>query len=418
LQSEGFEVSKILTQRALEAAKPKQARYDLPDGIVPGLQFAIHPSGKKTCRLLARANGKQKSFPIGDLSLMTLADARAKAKGVLAAIANGQDPSETKRAAVRAASETVEAVTRIFIERYAKARNKTWQEAERLIERNILTVWGRRPIASIKRGDVIELLDSIVDRDAKIAANRVYANGKKMFGWAVERGMIEASPFDHVKAPSQEKSRDRTPNDSELALILRAAGTLGFPFGPFFQTLALTGQRRDEVARMRWSELNADLTVWTLPRERAKNDKEHEVPLSPWVQSILAALPRVTDLVFTTNGRTAVSGYSKAKIMLDAAITELNGGVAIPAWRIHDLRRGMASGMARMSVQLPTVEKILNHISGSFGGVRGVYQRHDFADEKRSALDMWARHLATIADAPPAATNIIEIAKARGQSAP
>jgi hypothetical protein len=142
-------VTKVLTQRGLEAAKRKQGRYDLPDGIVPGLQFAVHPSGKKTSRLLACVHGKQKSFPIGDLSLMTLADARAKAKGVLAAIANGEDPSETKRVAVRAASETVESVARIFIERYAKPRNRTWAETERLIARNILPEWGRRPIASI-----------------------------------------------------------------------------------------------------------------------------------------------------------------------------------------------------------------------------------------------------------------------------
>jgi integrase len=406
-------MSKTLTQRGLEAAKPKQGRYDLPDGIVPGLQFAIHPSGKKTSRLLTRVHGKLKSFPIGDLSLMTLADARAKAKDVLAGIANGEDPGETKRVAVRAASETVEVVAQIFIERYAKPRNRTWQETERLIARNILPAWGRRPIASIKRHDAIALLDGLVDRDAPIAANRVYANGKKMFAWAIERGLIESSPFDHVKPPAQETSRDRTPDHAELALILCAADTLGPVFGSFIKLLAYTGQRRDEVAQMRWSELNSDLTLWTLPRERSKNDKAHEVPLAPEVRALLAALPRISDFVLTTSGRAPISGYSKCKIALDAAITKLNDGEPIPPWRIHDLRRAMASGMAKRGIQMPVVEKILNHTSGSFGGVAGVYQRHDFAGEKKLALESWANHLATIVGGAPAATNIIEIAGSR-----
>ena len=406
-------MTKVLTQRGLEAAKPKPGRYDLPDGIVPGLQFAIHPSGKKTGRLLARIHGKQKSFPIGDLSLMTLADARAKAKGVLAAIANGEDPGETKRAAAKAADQTVSTVAAMFIERYAKPRNRTWPETERLIARNILPTWGRRPIASIKRHDAITLLDGLVDRDAPIAANRVYANGKKMFAWAVERGFIETSPFDHVKPPAQETSRDRTPDDVELALILRASDALGPTFGAFIKLLAYTGQRRDEVAQMRWSELNPDLTLWVLPRERAKNDVAHEVPIAPEVRGILTALPRISDYVLTTSGRAPISGYSKCKIALDAAVTELNGGEPIPPWRIHDLRRAMASGMAKRGIQMPVVEKILNHTSGSFGGVAGVYQRHDFASEKRLALESWAKHLATIVDGAPAATNVIEIARAR-----
>ena len=131
------------------------------------------------------------------------------------------------------------------------------------------------------------------------------------------------------------------------------------------------------------------------------------------MRAVLADLPRISDYVLTTSGAAPISGYSKCKIALDAAITELNDGVPIPPWRIHNLRRAMASGMARMGVQLPVVEKVLNHTSGSFGGVQGVYQRHEFRAEKRQALELWARHLATIVDGAPAATNIIEIVKAR-----
>jgi integrase len=131
------------------------------------------------------------------------------------------------------------------------------------------------------------------------------------------------------------------------------------------------------------------------------------------VKAVLAALPRIGDFVLTTSGKAPISGYSKAKIALDTAVTELNDGVPIPPWRIHDLRRSMASGMARMGVQLPVVEKIINHTSGSFGGVQGVYQRHEFRAEKRAALELWAKHLAAIVDGAPAATNVVEL-RARG----
>jgi integrase len=315
--------------------------------------------------------------------------------------------------AARIASETVEAVAAEFIERYAKVKQRTWPETERLIARNILPKWGRRLIGSIDGRDVNALLDSIIDKGTPIAANRTLAAGRKMFKWARSRQIIAASPFDGVGMPGEEKSRDRTPSNAELALILRAADTLPPVFAAFVKLLAYTGQRSDEVAQMKWSEIDADLTLWTLPRDRSKNDKAHSVPIAPEVRAILAALPRVSDYVLTTNGRTPISGYSKCKIALDAAITALNGGVPIEPWRIHDLRRAMASGMAKMGVQLPIVEKILNHVSGSFGGVQGVYQRHEFNAEKRQTLDMWARHLAEIANGAPAATNVVELARAR-----
>jgi integrase len=393
-------VARILTQRAVEAAKPKDKRYTLADGIAPGLNLVVQPTGAKVYRLWTRIHGKQVPITIGDASLTTLAEARGKAKGLLAAIVNGEDPREAKRAAVRTASETVEAVARSFIERHAKVHNRlsSWQETERLIARNILPAWGRRPITSIARRDVIELLDVVVDRGAPVAANRVLTAGRKMFNWAIDRGLLETSPFERVKAPTPETSRDRTPLDSELALILRAADLLCFPFGPFVKLLVFLGQRRAEVAGMRWSELDEGLTLWTLPRERAKNNIEHQVPIAPEVREILVGLPRFegSDFVLTFTGTVSITGYSQCKIALDAAIAELNGGEPIPPWRIHDLRRAMASGMAKAGVQMPVVEKILNHVSGSFAGVAGVYQRHDFADEKRKALEIWARHLRSL----------------------
>jgi integrase len=361
------------------------------------MQFIVHAGGKKSFRLLARIHGTQANLEVGDASLMTLGEARAKAKAKLAAIANGEDPREAKRKATRAASETVEVVAKDFVERHAKAHNKTrtWQETERLIARNILPAWGRRPIAAIDPRDVTELLDAIVDRDAPYAANRVFAAGRKMFHWARERHLIETSPFERVRAPTKEISRDRVHTLSELALIRQAADRLGYPFGTFTMLALLLGQRREEIAGMRWSELDPDLTMWMIPRERTKNGIQHQVPLSPWARSLLSGVPRLNDspYVLTSSGTASISGFSKAKAALDAAITHLNGGTPLAPWRLHDLRRSMASHMARLGVQLPVVEKLLNHVSGSFSGVQGVYQRHSFSDEKRQALELWAQHL-------------------------
>ena len=221
-------------------------------------------------------------------------------------------------------------------------------------------------------------------------------------------GLIAATPFADVKAPNKEVSRDRTPDDAELTLILRGADRLTPIFGAFVKLLAYLGQRRDEVAQMRWDELDADLTLWTLPRSRSKNDTIHTVPIAPEVREILSALPRVAacDYLLTTNGRSPISGYSKLKIALDRAITELNGGAPLVDWRIHDLRRGMVSGMARNGVQLAIIEKVVNHTSGVFGGVVGTYQRHEFRAEKCAALEAWARHLRSLVD-PAASAKVL-----------
>jgi integrase len=297
-----------------------------------------------------------------------------------------------------------------FIQRYAKPKNRGWKETARLIglipdsaaptddpaifvahKDGAVKKWGHRKIADITRADVNRFLDGIVDRGSPIAANRVFAALRKLFGWAETRYALSANPCDRVERPSAEVSRDRLLTDDELKAVWEAAGELGWPFGPFVQLLILTGQRLNEVAGISWSELDLEKRLWTLPRGRVKNDKGHEVPLSAQAIQIIKSVPRIAgrDLLFSTTGTSPISGFSKTK----ATIDEKSG---VTGWTFHDLRRTLASGMARLGINLPVIEKILNHSSGSFRGIVGVYQRHSFADEKRAALDVWGAHLARL----------------------
>src|SRR5262249_20860379 len=183
----------------------------------------------------------------------------------------------------------------------------------------------------------------------------------RLFGWCVERDTLELSPCERVKDPAPETRRERVHSDAELREIWRAADTEGYPFGPVIQLLLLTGARREEGAGMRWSELAADFSLWTSRAERVKNKPGKEIRWSAPARALWAELPRISEFVFTTTGSTPVSGFARAKHRLDGAISP-----PLPPWVLHDLRRSLASGMAALGVQMPVVEKILNHVGGSF----------------------------------------------------
>ena len=221
---------------------------------------------------------------------------------------------------------------------------------------------------------------------------------------------LRAPSFD---PPAEEKSRDRILDDDELKLVWQAAEGDVSPFGPLIKILILTGQRLNEVGEMRWDELDFQKKVWTLSGERVKNGERHEVPLSEAAVEILTALPRIKSTrgyVFTTGRDAAVSGYSRAKTRLDATVAAAlpEGSKPPEHWTFHDLRRTMASGMARLGIALPVIEKILNHTSGTFRGIVGVYQRHSYADEKRAALDRWAAHVGAVVDSV-ASGNVVSL---------
>ena len=407
-------MAKSLTVLSVEKAPAKETRYELSDAGGP-LKLIVQPSGAKSWGIRYRIGSRTRKLTLGSFPALCLLEARRLARGAMEAIAAGEDPAEEK--AARRASDlpqTIDELAVQFVQLYARknCKPRTWQETARILGLesdpddvdklrqtksggDVLKKWKGRRIDAIKRRDVIALLDEIASEHA-VHANRVLAALRRMFNWAIERDLIEASPCANVKAPSQETSRDRVLTDEELRLVLRAAEKLEAPFGPYVRMLALNLQRRNEVAGMRWGEIDWDQKIWVLPALRTKNGNEHIVPLSSSALQILEALKETkiagSELVFTTTGRSPVSGFSKVKKQLDRLI-ESGCGEPIAPWRFHDLRRSGNSKMPRLGVELAVCEKILNHVSGTFAGVVGIYQRHDFLDEKRTALEKWAQFL-------------------------
>jgi integrase len=255
-----------------------------------------------------------------------------------------------------------------------------------ILQRSLVDRVGSRSVHSIARRDVIDIVNAVVDRGAPVAANKTLKVVRSFFGWCVGRAILERSPCDGVRAPTVERARDRILTDRELARIIRAACRLGGPYGAIVEVLALTGQRRDEVARMTWNEVDLEHWVWTLPAVRTKNDKPHIVQLSDRVVAVIRAQQRIGGLVFSRSGVTPVGDFSIQKRRLD----DLCG---VSHWRLHDLRRTMVSGMARLGVAPHVADKILNHVSGTISSVAAVYQRHEFLNERREALERWCTHV-------------------------
>ena len=238
----------------------------------------------------------------------------------------------------------------------------------------------------ISKRDIFDLVSAVIDRGSPVGANKTLKVTKSFFAWCVSRAILERSPCDGVRAPTAERPRDRILTDRELAEVIRGARKLGRPYGTIVEVLALTGQRRVKVARMSWDEVDLERRVWVLPAARTKNDRPHIVQLSDPALVVISAQARSGRLVFSRNGVTPIGDFSVQKHRLDALC-------GVSHWRLHDLRRTMVSGMARLGVAPHVADKILNHVAGTISGVAAVYQRHEFLKERRDALERWGAHV-------------------------
>jgi integrase len=381
-----------LTKGAIDALPTPASDVVYWDASCPGFGVKVTPKGRKVFVVLYRTGGagsKLRKYTIGPYGRVTLHQARAAAQKVFAARLDGRDPAAEKREAKRRiVADRVQDLLETFITQRL-SQNRSAVEISRLLRREVGNPWAGSSIHAITKRDVVEVISAIEQRGAPSAANKTLKSLKTFLRWCVGRAVLEQSPAEGVPLPAKEVARDRVLDDKELAKIILAARKIGGPYGGIVELLALTGQRREEVARLTWDELDLAQRVWTIPKSRTKNAKSHVVHLSNESAAVLKRADRRGALVFSPLGGKPFRNFGRAKRSLDQ-----RSGVT--GWRLHDLRRTCVSGMARLGVAPHVADKILNHQSGTISGVAAVYQRHAFLAERRAGLDLWGAHVSQI----------------------
>jgi integrase len=381
-----------LTKSAIDALPTSKSDVVYWDAGHPGFGVKVTPKGRKVFIVLYRTGGassKLRKYTIGPHGRVTLHQARVAAQRVFAAKLEGRDPAAEKRKAkLRVVADRVEDLLEMFIAQRL-SQNRSRGEISRLLRREVGRPWTGRSIHEIAKRDVVEVVTAIEQRGAPVAANKTLKSIKTFLSWCVGRAVLDQSPAEGVPLPAKEVARDRVLDDEELTRIILAARQIGGPYSGIVELLALTGQRREEVARLQWEELDLARRIWTIPKSRTKNAKAHVVHLSEKSLAVLTRADRNSPLVFSLLGTKPFQEFSRAKRLLD----QLSG---VTRWRLHDLRRTCVSGMARLGVAPHVADKILNHQAGTISGVAAVYQRHDFLAERRAALDLWGAHVGQV----------------------
>jgi len=387
------------------------------DGRIPGFGVRVSTTGTKTFVLVYRHDGRPRRLTIGRYPALSLAEARAMAQQALASSARGQDPQAEKTETTAGDSLLFTNLLEEFVETHCRRHNKpsTAHETERILRADFFPGWRAKRVDTIRKGDVLRVLDRLVSEGTPSAANHAFAAVRKYFNWCVQRGYMDVSPCLGVQSPARHRTRDRVLSDEELARAWQHAPGCGYPFEQIVRLLILTAQRRGEVASMRWSDIDLCEGLWSIPAEMTKSNRPHTVSLPKEAIEILTTLPRLDEtLVFPSKkvpGQ-AWDGFTKAKWRLDALI-------GFGDWTLHDLRRTAATGMARLKVAPHVVERILNHTTGTFGGVAGIYNRFGYLPEMRAALELWAEYVGKLESTDERTGHLTRpIATGRDMSAP
>jgi integrase len=426
-----------LTQAAVDRlSAPAEKAITFWDNQCPGFGLRITARNRRTWIAMYRVKGRAVMETLGTTAQTpSVAVARNRARDSMTRARDGINPvadrRETEKRAASSKALTFGAVAERFVREHIERNSspKHAREVGRILDHDVQPRWGAWPIREITKHDVNDLLDAKSGhrerrrkgtRDgAVVQANRTRALLRTLFRWAVDMDLIDADPTAGVRQRVKERARDRALNDAEIRLFWSGCDKLGWPFGPLFELLLLTAQRRDEVGGVRWAEIDIDRHIWRIPRERAKSDRAHIVHLSAPAIEILEALPRTGDLVFSATGTTPVSGYSRAKDRIDKLmmmrVREETGDpeAEIVPWILHDLRRTATTGMAALNIAPHVVDKILNHSAGTIRGVAAVYNRHAYLEERKAAQEAWGRHVMALVRPGASPSNVVAIDQAR-----
>lgn len=410
-------------------ASGKPAETLLWDAAVSGFGLRVTAAGHRSFILQYRA-GKGRAAPVRKWTIgsygspWTAETARTEARRILGEVAGGGDPARQRsevRQAKREAKDaerrgeavpgSVAAVVKDWLAK-DQATNRDVANVRRIMELDVVPVIGAMQIVTVRKRDIIGVIDRVAERGATVKANRVLAHMKRLFSWAAGRDLIDASPAQYVERPAPETKRERVLADDELVEVWRGLDHCPAPYAAGMRLLILTGARLREIFLARWSELDRGTASLLLPAERVKSNEGRRIFLSPPAIRIVEALPEFAgcDWMLTLLGSKPFSTFSDGKVALDRAVLAARqkaagDGVEVkpPAeWRVHDIRRTVATGMQRLGIRLEAVEAVLGHVSGSRSGIVGVYQRHRFEDEARAAVDAWGRHVERLLDPAPA----------------
>jgi integrase len=433
-----------LSDRSIQAIKPPRSgdQAIVYDTHEPGLGLRIMaatghksfvlvarfpPSNNPTRRSLGAYAGALRAEPVPpenellDLDVLTLGQAREKARLWRRLIQRGLDPDiETKRRRSerearerRIAADSFEAVARRFIAEHV-AGKRTARDIRALIEAKLVSHWGARPIIGISKRDVIDRIEYIKRTAGNEAARQALAYARVLFGWAMERDIIAASPCPVMSkrstllAPKAPRSRVLT--DDEIKLIWRATEANVYPPDPFARLLLLLGCRRNELAGARWREFDLNKVgaeVWKLPGARVKGGDLRIIPLPALAVQMIRDLPRFAggDLLFAASGgRKHFTSYSRLKTQLDEKITKLNNGDPLEQWGLHDLRRTMRTALSALSIPPLVAELMIGHKQQ---GIVAVYDLHRYATEQREGFELWAAKLRDLVEPPP--DNVVKL---------
>lgn len=419
-----------LTDKRIEKLAPRPGeRLEIADALVRELRVRVGKSGKKSWSMLyrvAKADGKRgdmKRLNLGVYPQVSLTDARDKAREALETADKGIDPAAVRAKEIdQRQTRTFEVVLERWVELHVKVSTRDGQRAkaaeelarkeaeekgaqprkvgrcpaERLLTDLVVPKWRGRLIESLRRTEVVELIDDIVMENGANIAREVRKHLVGLFSWAIDRGLIDISPAAGIKRKDlRYVASKRCLTMDELRRVWDAAGDLGYPFGDWVRLLILTGQRRSEIAELQRGWLApAKERLFVIPAHKYKTGIDHAVPLSGPAWRIVEGLPRWNEgefLLSGSGGRSAISGFSKAKAALDRKIAkraEKEGLEPMAPWRIHDLRHSMTTHMIALGIREEHVERVLGH---KIGGVAGVYNHHSYLAEKRAALEKWGK---------------------------
>lgn len=388
--------SKRLTAAAVEKlTPPSTGRREVYDAEVPGLTLRISMTGIKSWSFTYRSGGRARRLSLGKYPGVSLKLARERAREARAKVQRGEDPVEDRKAAEREKRYNgFTACANDFVLRYCKPKLKSWKQIERTLERFAIPQFGDRPVGEIRRRDIVELLDKVAAKTPG-QSNHLRAYLSKMFKWLIEREVVEINPVIGVARRWKSQPRSRVLDEAELVALWKATERLGGAFGACTRFLLTTGVRRDEASHLRWDEVEGDFAC--LPASRMKGGRDFKVAIPSVAKGILMDQPRFDGCpyVFTTNGRTPISGWSKAKSKLDEYMAE-ELGAPVADWRLHDLRRTLASGLAMLGVRAEVIKRVLGHAANANDVTALHYLWHNYDAEALEAVEAWSGYLAKL----------------------